>query len=119
MIGLIGLSGLAIRLVALLLVMACAGAMAAAQAPALADALRAQFAATLTTAAERADGVVGYVVIDVTSGDRFARLEEIVHARRAQPAADIVQAIVDAVEGFRGDQPQGDDMTVVVVKITG
>jgi phosphoserine phosphatase RsbU/P len=47
------------------------------------------------------------------------RLEEIVHARRAQPAADIVQAIVDAVEGFRGDQPQGDDMTVVVVKITG
>jgi sigma-B regulation protein RsbU (phosphoserine phosphatase) len=48
-----------------------------------------------------------------------ARLEEIVHARRAQPAADIVQAIVDAVEGFRGDQPQGDDMTVVVVKITG
>lgn len=48
-----------------------------------------------------------------------ARLEEIVHARRAQPSADIVQAIVDAVEGFRGDQPQGDDMTVVVVKITG
>jgi sigma-B regulation protein RsbU (phosphoserine phosphatase) len=48
-----------------------------------------------------------------------SRLEEIVHARRTQPAADIVQAIVDAVEGFRGDQPQGDDMTVVVVKIAG
>jgi sigma-B regulation protein RsbU (phosphoserine phosphatase) len=47
------------------------------------------------------------------------RLEEIVHARRAQPAAAIVQAVVDAVEGFRGDLPQGDDMTVVVVKITG
>ena len=47
------------------------------------------------------------------------RLEEIVHARRAQPAAAIVQAIVDAVEGFRGELPQGDDLTVVVVKITG
>ena len=46
------------------------------------------------------------------------RLEEIVHARRTQPAADIVQAIVDAVEGFRGELPQGDDLTVVVVKIT-
>jgi sigma-B regulation protein RsbU (phosphoserine phosphatase) len=46
-----------------------------------------------------------------------ARLEEIVHTRRAQPAAVIVQAIVDAVEGFRGELPQGDDLTVVVVKI--
>jgi hypothetical protein len=26
---------------------------------------------------------------------------------------------VDAVEGFRGELPQGDDLTVVVVKITG
>ena len=77
LIGLIRLSGLAIRLVALLLVMACAGAMARAQAPALADALRAQFAAALTSAAERADGVVGYVVIDVASGDKFARLENV------------------------------------------
>ena len=47
-----------------------------------------------------------------------ARLEEIVHARRSQPAAAIVQAIVDAAEGFRGELPQGDDLTVVVVKIT-
>jgi len=47
-----------------------------------------------------------------------ARLEEIVHVRRSQPAAAIVQAIVDAVEGFRGEVPQGDDLTVVVVKIT-
>ncbi len=46
-----------------------------------------------------------------------ARLEEIVHARRSQPAAAIVQAIVDAVEGFRGELPQGDDLTVVVVKL--
>ena len=45
------------------------------------------------------------------------RVAEIVQARRREPAAGIVQAIVEAVEGFRGDRPQGDDMTVVVVKI--
>jgi beta-lactamase class A len=58
-----------------LLVMAFAGAVARAQEPALAETLRAQFAARLTSTAEGADGVVGYVVIDVASGDRFARLE--------------------------------------------
>ena len=47
------------------------------------------------------------------------RVAEIVQARRREPAAGIVQAIVEAVEGFRGDRPQGDDMTVVVVKIGG
>ncbi len=45
------------------------------------------------------------------------RVAEIVQTRRREPAADIVQAIVDAVEGFRGELPQGDDITVVVVKI--
>jgi phosphoserine phosphatase RsbU/P len=48
-----------------------------------------------------------------------ARVAEIVQARRREPAESIVQAIVEAVEGFRGDRPQGDDMTVVVVKIGG
>ena len=45
------------------------------------------------------------------------RVAEIVQSRRREPAAAIVQAIVDAVEGFRGEAPQADDMTVVVVKI--
>jgi phosphoserine phosphatase RsbU/P len=45
------------------------------------------------------------------------RVCEIVQARRSLPARGIVTAIVDAVEGFRGDRPQGDDLTVVVVKI--
>jgi len=45
------------------------------------------------------------------------RVAEIVQTRRGEPAAGIVQAIVDAVEGFRGEAPQADDMTVVVVKI--
>jgi beta-lactamase class A len=49
---------------------------AIAQAPtALADVLRAKFAADLETIARQADGVVGYVVLDVESGDRFARLD--------------------------------------------
>jgi phosphoserine phosphatase RsbU/P len=47
------------------------------------------------------------------------RVAEIVQSRRGEPAAAIVQAIVDGVEGFRGEVPQGDDMTVVVVKIGG
>ncbi len=46
------------------------------------------------------------------------RTAEIVQAHRTEPAATIVEAIVDGVEGFRGDAPQGDDLTVVVVKIT-
>ncbi len=45
------------------------------------------------------------------------RVAEIVQTHRSEPAASIVQSIVDAVEGFRGDAPQGDDMTVVVVRI--
>jgi hypothetical protein len=28
-----------------------------------------------------------------------------------------VQAIVDAVHGYRGDRPQSDDLTLVVVKV--
>ena len=47
------------------------------------------------------------------------RVAEIVQTRRGEPAAAIVQAIVDAVEGFRAEAPQTDDMTVVVVKIGG
>jgi sigma-B regulation protein RsbU (phosphoserine phosphatase) len=45
------------------------------------------------------------------------RVAEIVQSRRREPAAAIVQAIVDAADGFRGDAPQADDMTIVVVKI--
>jgi len=41
----------------------------------LADVLRAKFASALEANARQTDGVVGYVVIDVESGDRFARLD--------------------------------------------
>jgi beta-lactamase class A len=41
------------------------------------DALRAQFGARLASIATDADGVVGYVVIDIASGDRFTRLESV------------------------------------------
>ena len=48
----------------------------AAQAPApLGEHLRLQFAATLDRLATEADGVVGYAIVDITSGERFARLE--------------------------------------------
>jgi sigma-B regulation protein RsbU (phosphoserine phosphatase) len=47
-----------------------------------------------------------------------ARVAEIVQSHRSDPAAGIVNAIVDGVEGFRGEAPQADDLTVVVVRIT-
>ena len=53
---------------------AAGGATVDAQDP-LGDLLRARFAARLEAIAEAADGVVGYVVVDVEGGDRFARLE--------------------------------------------
>jgi beta-lactamase class A len=57
-------------------VVALSLAVVSAQEPAaLADVLRAKFAADLEEVARQADGVVGYVVIDVESGERFARLE--------------------------------------------
>jgi phosphoserine phosphatase RsbU/P len=46
------------------------------------------------------------------------RVAETVQARRGESAQLITAAIFDAVDGFRGEAPQGDDMTVVVVKIT-
>jgi phosphoserine phosphatase RsbU/P len=46
-----------------------------------------------------------------------ARLASVVAARHADPAADIATAIFDAVADFRGEAPQNDDMTAVVVRI--
>ena len=55
------------------------------------------------------------------AGEEFgaARVCDIVAANRQQPARRIVDAIFEAVEAFRGERAQGDDMTAVAVKITG
>jgi beta-lactamase class A len=58
----------------------CVGALSLAVAsaqepPSLADVLRAKFSTDLEGVARAADGVVGYVVVDVESGERFARLD--------------------------------------------
>jgi len=45
------------------------------------------------------------------------RLLEVVREARQLPASGIVDAIFDAVRGFRGDAPQNDDMTAVAVRI--
>ncbi len=47
-----------------------------------------------------------------------ARVAEIVQARRGETAAVIADAIFEAAEGFRGEAPQADDMTAVVVRVT-
>ncbi len=46
------------------------------------------------------------------------QLIDVVHAHRARPAREVVDAIFDAVRAFRGEAPQNDDMTAVVVRIT-
>jgi phosphoserine phosphatase RsbU/P len=48
-----------------------------------------------------------------------ARLLEIVREARSLTAREIVDRIFAAVEAFRGDHPQNDDMTAVAVRITG
>jgi sigma-B regulation protein RsbU (phosphoserine phosphatase) len=47
------------------------------------------------------------------------RLCEVVHAHRHASARAIVDAIFEAVDAFRGQTPQRDDMTAVAVKIIG
>jgi sigma-B regulation protein RsbU (phosphoserine phosphatase) len=53
-------------------------------------------------------------------GDEFGspRVAATALENRDKPAAEIVKAIFGAMQAFRGDAPQTDDQTVVVVKIT-
>ena len=46
-----------------------------------------------------------------------ARVADMIQRHRLEPAAAIADAVFGETEAFRGDGPQGDDMTVVVVKI--
>ena len=46
------------------------------------------------------------------------RLMRLVEEAREQPARQLVDAIFDAVEAFRGEATPNDDMTAVVLKIT-
>jgi serine phosphatase RsbU (regulator of sigma subunit) len=52
------------------------------------------------------------------SGEEFGRdrAVAVVREQRARPAAEIVGALNAAVRAFSQDQPQGDDITMVVVK---
>jgi sigma-B regulation protein RsbU (phosphoserine phosphatase) len=55
------------------------------------------------------------------AGEEFGseRLKGIVAAHRGGTAQQVVDAVFEAVEAFRGERAQSDDMTVVAVKITG
>jgi len=45
------------------------------------------------------------------------RVRHIVSTNASRPAADIQTAVIDAVQRFRGEAPQEDDVTLVVVKL--
>ena len=46
------------------------------------------------------------------------RLARVIEANREQPARRVVDAVFEAVESFRAERHQSDDMTAVAVKIT-
>jgi sigma-B regulation protein RsbU (phosphoserine phosphatase) len=48
-----------------------------------------------------------------------ARLEASITAAATRPAGRIAEAIVEAVNGFAGGQPQEDDITVLVLRYLG
>jgi sigma-B regulation protein RsbU (phosphoserine phosphatase) len=54
-----------------------------------------------------------------SSGELFGseRVREIIRANASRSAADIQAAVIAAVQAFRGDAPQEDDVTLVVVKL--
>jgi beta-lactamase class A len=62
---------------------------AARQPEALGETLKVQFSATLERLAGAADGVVGYAIVDLVSGDRFVRLES-----TAFPAASTIKLAI-------------------------
>ena len=47
------------------------------------------------------------------------RLEDVVARSRGRSAEDVVSAIIEDVEAFRGTAPRHDDMTMVAVRVTG
>lgn len=55
------------------------------------------------------------------AGENFgkARVTEVVRAHRADAAEVILQAVLGALDGFRGQAPQEDDVTLVVIKAVG
>ncbi len=53
------------------------------------------------------------------AGEPFGggRLREVVRANAGLPAADIQSAVIETLNAFRGDAPQEDDVTLVIVKL--
>lgn len=75
----------------------------------------------------RAGWTPGNVIIVGTDGIRethneeqemfgLDRLQEVIRQHAAEPAAEIQRGVIDALRTFRGDAPQEDDVTLVVVK---
>jgi phosphoserine phosphatase RsbU/P len=56
-----------------------------------------------------------------TAGELFGaeRVRRVVSANASRPAADIQAAVIEAVQAFREEAPQEDDVTLVVVKLMG
>jgi sigma-B regulation protein RsbU (phosphoserine phosphatase) len=53
------------------------------------------------------------------SGELFgsANLRDVIRDHAAKPVDRILSAVIEAVQDFRGESPQEDDVTLVVVKL--
>jgi phosphoserine phosphatase RsbU/P len=64
-------------------------------------------------------GTDGIWETENAGGEAFGkeRVRTVIREHRGSPAEGILQAILDAIDSFRQSAPQGDDITLVVVKI--
>jgi serine phosphatase RsbU (regulator of sigma subunit) len=44
------------------------------------------------------------------------RLKEVILASHRIPSSDVIQAILGSVKDFTGDEPQSDDITLMVIR---
>jgi phosphoserine phosphatase RsbU/P len=57
--------------------------------------------------------------VENTQGEQFGkqRIKDLLEVHHALPPAQLLQAIIEEIEQFRGSHPQDDDITLVAVKM--
>jgi len=98
------MKGSKLKVQAVFLLLAAVSVSAGAQAPPLPSALRAGFERRVQEIAARVDGVVGYAIVDLTTGDRIGHLE-----RETFPTASAIKLAI-VYELFKQAEEQRIDL---------
>src|SRR5882724_4153687 len=98
------MKGSRLKVQAVFLLLAAVSVSASAQAPPLPSALRAGFEQRVREMAARVDGVVGYAIVDLTTGDRIGHLE-----RETFPTASAIKLAI-VYELFKQAEEQRIDL---------